>query len=685
MNKNIPNNQKRKVRQGSFLNRTLRRQILIPFLILIIFTGGVVAFVSYEFSVKTTSDELTQNVESQMESMNDSFELFFSNMDSKLDRFTSYDLLTNYKPESKDQLLQYLQETGDANSTISTIYTGIEATGEMIDYPDGDLGDDYDPRERPWYQKAVEADGKTIWTEPYTDKTTGKTIVSTARAFYNEDKLVGVMSIDVFVDTILDMINNIEIGETGYAVVFDKAGKYIAHPDKDYIGSDESEKDYYQKIVNTGDKGIVHYQFEGEDKIMGFVKNPTTGWLLGGTVYENDIQNQAQSIIIPISIALGIALIIAIGISLVITRKLTTPIKKLQTTMKEVENGNLIAEIDNTRVDEIGQLSVSFQNMLTQMREMMKKIANISFHVSEASQTLVASAEENTASSNEVATTMEQIASGAANESELMEQNETATDRLSEMISQIEAQNRSVHEEAKAMTKISEEGATTVEELRKQSDQTSKMTDEVVNAIHTLDEKSTNVSEIVNKISDISNQTNLLALNAAIEAARAGESGRGFAVVADEVRKLAEQSESALGDISELITEMQDETKRTVTLINETSDVIQSQSQSVNDTGDAFASITATIKTNNEMISKVIGLMDDISQQEKVLSENTRNIASISQETAAGTEEVSASIEEQTASMEQLNNLAGELEDYSVQMHEQIDQFTIDNTEIEEK
>ena len=60
-----------------------------------------------------------------------------------------------------------------------------------------------------------------------------------------------------------------------------------------------------------------------------------------------------------------------------------------------------------------------------------------------------------------------------------------------------------------------------------------------------------------------------LALNAAIEAARAGEQGRGFAVVAEEVRKLAEDSQQAAASIADLVTEIQDETHRTVEIVGE--------------------------------------------------------------------------------------------------------------------
>ncbi|WP_099159842.1 methyl-accepting chemotaxis protein [Virgibacillus ndiopensis] len=669
---------KQKDNKRTFFNKSLQRQILTPFLTLIIVAGIVIAITSYTLSKNLITEETETSISTQTKNLNDTFNMFFSNADSTLNRFTKNELITNYNPKKKAELLSYLGETADANSTIANVYTGIEKSGETIIYPVADLPDNFDPRERDWYKKAVNASGKTVWTEPYKDAATGKMIITAARSYSKNGQIVGVAAADVYVDTLINMTNELEIGKTGHAIIVDRDGKFVAHSNKDLIGKNANDLAFYKQARDKGTSGVVHFTEDDEDKVLGFSTNSTTGWLLGEIVSKSEIQKKAKSIFPPIVITLGVVLLFAIVFSIVSARRITKPIKSLQQTMKEVENGNLSAKTDIKSVNEIGQLSNSFERMLEQMRLMMINIKDVSFHVSEASQTLVASAEENTASSNEVATTMEQIATGAGEQSEIMEQNTVATDKLSSLIKQIENYNKNVYEEAKTMLDVSEKGTKTVSVLRKQSEETGKATNNVVKAIQSLDKKSTNINEIVTKIADIANQTNLLALNAAIEAARAGENGRGFAVVADEVRKLAEQSENALGDISTLIEEMQSETKQTVTLIGKTNEVIETQSKSVSETEQAFTSIQNTIETNNQLINKVMDVMETIINQEQIISSNTQSIASISEETAAGTEEISASIEEQTASMEQLNHLAEELETYSTEMQQQVNTFKID-------
>jgi len=139
-----------------------------------------------------------------------------------------------------------------------------------------------------------------------------------------------------------------------------------------------------------------------------------------------------------------------------------------------------------------------------------------------------------------------------------------------------------------------------------------------------LMENAKSIGDVVSMINGISEQTNLLALNATIEAARAGEAGRGFAVVASEVKELANQAARATEQISEQIDNMRGSTTEAVTAIGQ----IQ---ETISEVDEVSTSVAGAIEEQSSVTTDLSASMQQVAVFVASINDGVKEVASSSQ------------------------------------------------------
>ncbi|AXI39528.1 hypothetical protein CX649_07730 [Bacillaceae bacterium ZC4] len=384
---------------------------------------------------------------------------------------------------------------------------------------------------------------------------------------------------------------------------------------------------------------------------------------------NNMIQLSNLSIIIILAVLASI-LLIGFIMSFKMARSITNPLIKIAGQMEQISKGNLMLEpLSIKSKDEIGELMEAVNEMGNQLRKIVQDIHHASDTMSKQSSDLLSSSKELKEGSNQIAATMQELSAGAESQANSASELSEAMGMYMDKIYQIHRNGKEMFDKSREVLELTDNGSKLMNQSKKLFDYMFTGMQSNMKKIKKLDERSKQISKLVEVIQSIADQTNLLALNAAIEAARAGEHGKGFAVVADEVRKLAEQVSSSVVDIQKIVEEVHSETNKVTKSFELGFQQVESEMDSMNETSAAFQQIKETIKEISERINNAQNDLTDMLSTSESINDSISNIASISEEAAAGIEQTSASAataNESAATIashaESMSNLAGDLQ-----------------------
>jgi methyl-accepting chemotaxis protein len=359
--------------------------------------------------------------------------------------------------------------------------------------------------------------------------------------------------------------------------------------------------------------------------------------------------------------SLPIALLAGVFVFLLVRRLVAQPIQMLLRRFGEASSGDLSANMETSRDDEIGQLAFGYNTFLGNLRQM---ISNIAGNVA----TLAAS-------SGELSSVSGRVTAGAVDMSERANTVAVAAEEASANTASVAANIEQTTASLTSVAGATEQMSATVAEIASNSERaraiSSEATDQAM-AVSTMmkdfGRAAREIGQVTETITSISAQTNLLALNATIEAARAGTAGKGFAVVANEIKELAQQTAAATEDIKGRIAGIQASTGGAIGDIENISQVIRQ-------VGDIVSTIAAAIAEQSVVTRDVATNIAQASAGVKDSNDRLAQTAAVSQSIAQDIAQVNMTIHEISRGGEQVQSSAVSLASLADELQRLVGRF----------
>ncbi len=587
---------------------SIRRRLIIFFLILSIIPILVVGLISYHSSERTITNKITKySLESLIQAT--------TTLDLKMQKYENLsvqlqinnenqtainDFIKTSSDKSKEMILKTIKDCLAFDADVHYIILGSLQDNSCIGTGFGDLESVFAKfKESDVYEEALNTRSDLCWGIFDTD-------IAMVRTIYNltTNEPIAVFTVIFYGYKLNQLINASRYDDSAvlslknrpYSLLLRLDGKILSSPNSEEIGTEISNLLHSSKITNIlqenqSRNGYFFDQIENKNILVTYNQIPSRNWYVLGLAENNYLYKETKMLGIFTFLIILIISLIAIIISYCVSLSISIPLDQVKGAMEKAKNGDLTVEVEINTQDELNELGNSFNLMTAKIGDLIRDAKEAVTSVSKHSKVLESSSIQSAQSAEAVSTASSEITKGTI---EQTSEAEKTARQMSVLANEIEvAATKSVEVEkiTSSTRNLSLRSKAILELLIQKANETDIITNTIASDISDLNKRSEEIKSITELISNIAEQTNLLALNAAIEAARAQEKGLGFAVVAEEVNKLAGRSETAATTINQILGGIQEKALSSTENVAKAHQIVLEQLQVVSQTQETFEEI----------------------------------------------------------------------------------------------
>ena len=304
---------------------------------------------------------------------------FFKEIERISDSLINYSAVYEVRTDEMKEL--FVSNVLARKEYLRAIYLGTQE-GEMYEWGYGEgfkdytpsFPEGYNPVIRPWYRKGYE-EGKHAVTDPYIYASINKLGITSVNPVHDrENRFVGILGIDVMLESMREFLDDFEIGKDGRIILISDSGRVIASQLDQF---DKEQSSLLEKVLlnrlsegAAGTEGSFTGNIGGENFFFAFKRNSLTGWNLSIIYPYNSINREVKRVITIIS-SVYFILVIMLFITLVsLSRALIIgPLEELYSVMKKIESGEQNVRVRINTSNEFGVIGEQFNSLFDVVRE----------------------------------------------------------------------------------------------------------------------------------------------------------------------------------------------------------------------------------------------------------------------------------------------------------------------------
>lgn len=281
--------------------------------------------------------------------------------------------------EPIDKSMNLLYET---NRDLLISIVVLDENGELVGVsPVSKLKKTARPEEQEWYTRAMNKIENLHFSSPHVQNLFEdpdfryRWVISLSRAVEltsNGSVRHGVLLVDMNFSGIEQLFKDVSPGGKGYIYLTDSEGEIIYHPRQQLL---------FSNLIKENNLDAARYEdgshvekFQGEERVVTIKTVGYTGWKIIGVTPMSDMTSDYYHIRMFAVFILSFLMFLMVYANLYLSSRIADPIKTLERSVKELENGDLNVEIAIGGSYEIQHLGKTIRSMVAQMRKLMDDI-----------------------------------------------------------------------------------------------------------------------------------------------------------------------------------------------------------------------------------------------------------------------------------------------------------------------